>query len=568
VPLPNPLPDNPHRWEGWRNYSSENLYERLCLDFDPTPSGEQIEDHCRLLLVWWQKKLPLKNQPSNPMTQLLRVGMDEAPQFLAEARTRLLDPQLRLGIDADIRAKLVAGAVVEFKKVVEFAISESGLTSEAEDRLYESGARLGLLRDEMQRVLEVELKRRGASRIEDAPPPPPVAAPPIPARAGQPSIAPAASNPFDEFRRVLRLSKLCLEGEELTDDQRDALCNMGESLGLTGGEAEDVIDEYLEEAGTMSLPAPQRGRSSVAVAVAKPPVASPRRIVLAPAKSTTPIRPGQTASPQKKEPASPAQAVINLTPVLRIQERARFQNFVNHVGGEMFFVPSGAFMMGSNARDAAPHEQPVVHTTVTCFYIGRFPVTNAQYEKFDPSHRSKRAPWANENHPVVYVSSVEAGKFCDWLGARDGRKYRLPTEAEWEYAARGSDGRAYPWGDRLDSGGYANFADRRTSFPWSDPSIDDGYAESAPVGSYPRGAGPFCIEDMAGNVFEWCLDYFDFYRGTARTNPRGPTSGQKRVYRGGSWKSRASSLRTSARSFNLPDYCSNDVGFRIVCECE
>ena len=93
--LPNPLPDNPHRWEGWRTYNSANYYERLGLSFDSNASTEQIEENCRMLLVWWQKKLPLKNQPSNPLSQLLRVGMDEAPTFLVEARTALLDPALR-----------------------------------------------------------------------------------------------------------------------------------------------------------------------------------------------------------------------------------------------------------------------------------------------------------------------------------------------------------------------------------------------------------------------------------------------------------------------------------------
>jgi len=205
---------------------------------------------------------------------------------------------------------------------------------------------------------------------------------------------------------------------------------------------------------------------------------------------------------------------------------------------------------------------------VSCFYMSRFPVTNEQYEKFDPAHRSKRAPEAGDNHPVIYVSSIEAIKFCLWLNTREKRKYRLPTEAEWEYAARGTDGRAYPWGDKLNQGDLANFADCNTTFPWRAADINDGYAQTSPVASYPKGASPFGIEDMSGNVWEWCQDYFEAYKGNDRINPRGPVNGIRRIYRGGSWKSRASSLRCSTRNFNVPDYASNDVGFRVMCDCE
>jgi formylglycine-generating enzyme required for sulfatase activity len=224
--------------------------------------------------------------------------------------------------------------------------------------------------------------------------------------------------------------------------------------------------------------------------------------------------------------------------------------------------------MGSSARDAQPSEQPLTKVTLGCFHMARFPVTNAQYEAFDPAHKTKRAPWANENHPVVYVSSRDAERFCAWLSTRDAKKYRLPTEAEWEYAARGIDGRTFPWGERFDAGHFANFADLRTTFAWRDATIDDGFAETSPVGSYPKGASPFGIEDLAGNVFEWCLDCFEPYRGKERTNPRGPVQGPKRIYRGGSWKSRVGSLRTTARAFNVPEYQANDVGFRVICECD
>ncbi|MDQ3623403.1 MAG: SUMF1/EgtB/PvdO family nonheme iron enzyme, partial [Verrucomicrobiota bacterium] len=103
---------------------------------------------------------------------------------------------------------------------------------------------------------------------------------------------------------------------------------------------------------------------------------------------------------------------------------------------------------------------------------------------------------------------------------------------------------------------------------WSDPRINDGFAETSPVGAYPRGVSPFGIADLAGNVFEWCLDSFGPYKGKERTNPRETTASAPRVYRGGSWRSRATSLRASARHYNVPHYSSNDVGFRLVCEVE
>jgi formylglycine-generating enzyme required for sulfatase activity len=199
--------------------------------------------------------------------------------------------------------------------------------------------------------------------------------------------------------------------------------------------------------------------------------------------------------------------------------------------------------------------------------MARLPVTNAQYEKFAPGHAAKRAPWADETHPVLFVSWDEAEAFCQWLGKREAKTYRLPTEAEWEFSARGEDGRIFPWGRWSSVGHFANFADMRTNFPWRDSAIDDGFAETAPVGSFPRGASPFGIEDLSGNVFEWCLDTYETYKGKEVLNPRAAQKIQQRVYRGGSWKSRMSSLRATARAFNEPAYLGNDVSFRIVCEC-
>ena len=234
----------------------------------------------------------------------------------------------------------------------------------------------------------------------------------------------------------------------------------------------------------------------------------------------------------------------------------------------MLLVPSGTFLMGSRAAVALANEQPITQVTISRFYMARFPITNAQYERFDASHVGKRAPWANDQHPVIYVSAKDGEKFCEWLSQMERKRYRLPTEAEWEYAARGVESHTFPWGEVFDTGHYANFADSKSTFSWRDPRIDDGWPQTSPVGHYPRGASPFGIEDMAGNVFEWTLDGLEGYKGKEVTNPRGPKNSAQRVYRGGSWKSRITSLRTTARSFNSPEYSSNDVGFRIVCECD
>ena len=547
--LPNPLPDNPIRWDGWKNYNSDNFYDRLCLSYQSNPNAEQIENNCRQLLVWWQKKLPLKNQPSNPISQMLRGGLDEAPAFLAEARTKLLDPATRALVNQQLHLKIVEAAMGEFKKLLSFVLGDKKLNEEEEQRLYERGGGLGLAVEEMRTVIDAELASLGAERVVAAPPP--VIVPePAPAAAPVPvsRAAEDGRDPFSEFQRMLRLSKLCADGGEMTDDQRDAMCNMGESLGLTGGQAEDLIDEYLENA-------------SGAVAVAKPvaravaPVAKAAAVIVAPKPAPAP-------------PAAPRKVLAPvISPLIAAQERQKHPNFTNSLAMELLLVSSGQFLQGSESPDAAEHERPVTLVTLSCFHMARHPVTNAQFEQYDPNHRNKRAPWADDRHPAVYVNSREAEQFCQWLSVKEGKHYRLPTEAEWEYAARGAENLVFPWGEHLDEGHYANFADSRTTFAWRDPALDDGFAETAPVGSYPRGKSPFGIEDLAGNVFEWCAEFFEAYKGKERTNPRGPSSGMKRIYRGGSWKSRPGNLRTSARNFNLPDYSSNDVGFRVICEC-
>ena len=524
--FPVPLPDDPQKWDGWSKYKSRNFYERLCLDPHANPSNELIEEHCRELMRWWQKKLPLKNQPSNPLAQLLRSGLDESSRYLTEARVELLDPARRRQLDSELAAQATEQAVIEFHKYLTFALADGTLTVEEEKSLHQFGSEHGLSQEQIASYIEAELTDSGAKRVT------PETKPALEESSKELRGRRQTSvDPKEDFLRMLRLSGLDSDG--MADETRDAFVNMAENLGIEPSDAEDLVDLYLEEADKMSDPE------------SLPP---PRVAVVQPA-------------PVQAAPAAvPAPSVDH--------EGARLANYVSSLGCQMLFIPSGEFLMGSEAIDAGPNERPVTKVTLSRFYMSRFPITNAEYEQFDHSHGRKRAPGSSDLHPVVYVSSLDAIKFCQSLSARERKRYRLPTEAEWEYAARGTDGRNYPWGNHQGRGDLANFADRNTVFAWSDHEIDDGYPESSPVGAFPFGASPFGLEDMAGNVWEWCHDFFEPYRGVPKVNPRGPTAGAKRVYRGGSWKSRFNSLRASARGSNMPNYSCNDLGFRIVCECE
>jgi formylglycine-generating enzyme required for sulfatase activity len=485
-------------------------------------------------LRWWQKKLPLKNQPSNPLAQLLRPGLDESSRYLTQARVELLDPDRRRQMDEELAAQAHEEAVAEFHKYLTFAIADGTLTADEEKNLLRFGAEHGLNEEQMVGYIAAELRDSGAQRALPAGVYREVTAAPVPPK---PRARRQSGDPKEEFLRMLRLTGLDSDG--MTDDTRDAFVNMAENLGIDPGDAEDLVDLYLDEADKLANPDfhPEKPRSGTSV-----PVAAKAAVEPVPAN----------VSMDAEAPAEPE----------------RFSKFVNSIGATMMPIPSGEFVMGSDSLDAGPTERPLTKVTLSRFYMSRFPVTNAEFEQFDPSHARKRAPGADDRHPVVYVSSLDAMKYCQWLSTRERKKYRLPTEAEWEYAARGTDGRKYPWGNYDRRGDLANFADKNTVFAWSDREISDGYAESSPVGAFPLGASPFGLEDMAGNVWEWCLDYFETYRGAARVNPRGASCGAKRVYRGGSWKSRFNSLRTTTRGSNVPSYSCNDLGFRVICECD
>ncbi|MBI3825965.1 MAG: SUMF1/EgtB/PvdO family nonheme iron enzyme [Candidatus Rokubacteria bacterium] len=223
-------------------------------------------------------------------------------------------------------------------------------------------------------------------------------------------------------------------------------------------------------------------------------------------------------------------------------------------GAGMVRIPGGPFLMGADAADrsAEPAEKPQRVVTVGTFWIDQFEVTNARYKAFRDAvgYRApsmKRDPrFIGPNQPVVGVTWTDAVEYCRWAGKR------LPTEAEWEKAARGTDGRTYPWGNAV-----AGEVPAQVIKPHP---ID--------VGRYPAGASPYGVHDLAGNVWEWVQDWYDpaAYQGEpAPTNPRGPSSGAEKVMRGGSWWERdLASVRATARHHRPPETPFNNVGFRCA----
>src|SRR5450432_10146 len=153
VSFPIPLPDDPRKWDGWSRYDSPDLYVRLCLDPNTNPSNELIEERFRHLVLWWQKKLPLKNQPSNPLAQLLRSGLEDSSRFLTEARVELLNPERRQKVDDELAAQAQEQAIAEFNKYLVIALNAKGLTPQEGPSLLEFGREQGLAYERMTELI-------------------------------------------------------------------------------------------------------------------------------------------------------------------------------------------------------------------------------------------------------------------------------------------------------------------------------------------------------------------------------------------------------------------------------
>jgi sulfatase modifying factor 1 len=223
---------------------------------------------------------------------------------------------------------------------------------------------------------------------------------------------------------------------------------------------------------------------------------------------------------------------------------------------DIVVIPEGSFLMG-NEQDQE-NERPCHRIWLHRFGIGKFPVTNTEYKEFLEATETTAPPfWSNPmfsgpEQPVVGVSWYEAMAYCDWLSKRLGKKFRLPTEAERERAARGGrEGSQYPWGDEP---------------PWEKGYIGFDSQSGGPARVGRNEPNDFGLYDMSEGVHEWCGDYYDYhyYRYSPERNPQGPSSGSRRASRGGSWRHRIKFSRCAARSSLPPMFRYADYGFRVA----
>ena len=263
---------------------------------------------------------------------------------------------------------------------------------------------------------------------------------------------------------------------------------------------------------------------------------------------------------------------------------------------EMAPVTGGVFTMGDSWGDGLSVELPVHDVTLSAFQIGKYEITNEEFYKFvlaggyknkdywlitDGSDNAEAGwneitnngyfqprNWSNSDtpwdtcsasnqaaSPVVGISWYEAYAYCQWLNQITGTSYKLPTEAQWERTARGAGvGRKYPWGNDWQEA-YAN---------WDDNGEKDGFVYAAPVGSFENGKSIEGCYDLAGNVWEWCQDWYAPYETGSFLDPTGATSGDSRVVRSGSWKSVSRSLRTVSRTKLEPNSANSNIGFRVA----
>ena len=238
----------------------------------------------------------------------------------------------------------------------------------------------------------------------------------------------------------------------------------------------------------------------------------------------------------------------------------------------MVYVPAGEFLMGTQASgwDSTSAESPQHKVSLDAYWIDKTEVTNAQYAycvevgACTPPTRMDSYTRLNyygnstyDSYPVILITYYQATEYCGWAGAR------LPTEEEWEYAARGPDGRLRPWGEEFD-GSRVNYCDANCVLPHADSELNDGYADTAPVGSYPAGVSWCGALDLLGNVWEWVEDWFTPYPSDDQDHPSVLSDPFYRVIRGGSWDTSQSHARGAFRNWFIPENSHDSIGFRCA----
>jgi formylglycine-generating enzyme required for sulfatase activity len=247
----------------------------------------------------------------------------------------------------------------------------------------------------------------------------------------------------------------------------------------------------------------------------------------------------------------------------QLQEKIQQRHKVNdekpssaqHHERSMVLVPTGEFTMGSWTGEA--DERPVRRVYVDAFFMDKDQLTVGQYAKFlEATSHGAPPDWnimsrtRHQKRPVVNVDWADAAAYCQWAGKRQ------PTEAEWEKAARGTDGRTYPWGDEPPTRFHGNMK----------KELWNNHMGLTPVGMFEDGKSPYGINDMAGNVWEWVSDWYapDYYQTGPLRNPTGPPTGDQKVVRGGSWGSGPEGLRSAERETHVPSFQGFGTGFRCA----
>jgi len=326
-----------------------------------------------------------------------------------------------------------------------------------------------------------------------------------------------------------------------------------------------------------------RNRNSAPSGSISPPIRPPATSVAAASVASTP----------------PASLPAALPPRDRINNHLKPAKtavaWTNSIGMQFAYTPSGTFLMGSPADEVGRYDDETQHkvTLTRGFLMGMTHVTRGQFAAFvqDSGHQTeaekdgrasvfdekgfsmvKGASWRSpgfdqsDDHPVVEISWNDAMAFCNWLSKKEGKHYRLPTEAEWEYAARAGAQTAYGWGNDPDDGrGWGNCGDQTAkqklsnlvAFSWA-----DGYVFTSPARAFRPNA--FGLYDMIGNAWEWCNDWYGPYPAGDAIDPHGADGGRTRVLRGGSWRHGPRFCRCASRDYIVPAPQNNLIGFRVV----